>query len=82
MTTDAKLVRKIVRYVDNKPVQIYRHYSGRFMFGSQCIGFYGGFDECAAVAKKIQSKTGKSYRTDSLGLDYIYYFPSILDPSI
>jgi hypothetical protein len=77
--TDTKLVKKIVRYLENKPVTIYRYYSGRFMFGCTCIGFYGELNECEAIAQTIQKKTGRSFRSDNLGFNIIYYFPSITD---
>ena len=74
------LLKKIVRFVEKKSVTVYRHYSGRFMFGERCVGFYGNGDECAAVAEFIKRKTGQSYRFDNLGLDMIYYFQNIKDP--
>jgi hypothetical protein len=75
------LVHKIIRYCRNKEVRIYRHYSGRGMFGRECIGFYGEEHECAAIAVTIKKKTGYDYCRDNLGYDKIYYFPDIADPS-
>jgi hypothetical protein len=75
-----KTVKKIINFIENKPVKVFRHYSGRFLFGAQCIGFFGDRDECAFVAEFIKRKTGQSYRSDNLGLDMIYYFPYIADP--
>jgi hypothetical protein len=49
------------------------------MFGKECIGFIGTDIECITVAEIIKRKTGKSYCSDNLGLDMIYYFPDIED---
>jgi hypothetical protein len=76
-----QLVRKIIRYCRKKHVRICRHYSGRGMFGRTCIGFYGDSRECAEIAVTIKKKTGYNYYRDNLGLDMIYYFPDIADPS-
>jgi hypothetical protein len=76
-----ELVQKIIRFCHKKNVTISRHYSGRGMFGKQCIGFYGDSGECAAVAVFIRRKTGYDYCRDNFGLDMIYYFPDIHDPS-
>jgi hypothetical protein len=77
--SNATLVKKIVRLAKSRGLRPYRAYSGRCMFGSQCIGFYGEDAECAALAILVKKKTGKSFSRDSLGLDMIYYFPSIQD---
>jgi hypothetical protein len=75
----SELVQKIIRYCNKKQVKIYRHYSGRGMFGRECIGFCGNDHDCAEVAVFIKKKTGHDYCRDSLGCDYIYYFPNIVD---
>jgi hypothetical protein len=75
-----KLVHKIIRYCRKKHIRVHRHYSGRFMFGNECIGFSGTDHDCAAIAVFIRKKTGYDYRRDNMGLDMIYYFPDIADP--
>jgi hypothetical protein len=76
-----QLVHKIIRYCRKKRIRVYRHYSGRGMFGKECIGFCGEDHECAAIAVFISKKTGYDYSRDNMGLDMIYYFPDITDPS-
>jgi hypothetical protein len=75
-----QLVRKIIRYRRKNHIRVYRHYSGRGMFGKECIGFCGDDHDCAAIAVFIRKKTGYDYCRDNLGLDMIYYFPDISDP--
>ena len=77
--TDKQLVQKIVRLAENRGLTPYRRYSGRCMFGAMCIGFVGDNAECAALASLIKRKTGKSFSSDNMGLDMIYYFSSITD---
>jgi hypothetical protein len=77
--TDKKLVQRIIRYLKDKPVEVYRHYSGRGMFGRRCIGFVGDRGDCEEIAYRIKRKTDKSFSGDSMGLDWIVYFPYILD---
>ena len=77
--TNRQIVKKIVRIAENRGLTPYRGYSGRGMFGSKCIGFCGDNGECAALAGLIKRKTGISFSYDNMGLDMIYYFPSIED---
>ena len=74
-----KLISKICRVARNRGLTSYRRYSGRMMFGKQCIGFYGEKGVCFAVAEFIKRKTGHQYHYDNLGLDTICYFPDIED---
>ena len=76
-----KLVQKIIRYCRKKHIRVHRHYSGRFMFGKECLGFSGSDHDCATIAVFIRKKTGHDYRRDNMGLDMIYYFPDIADPN-
>jgi hypothetical protein len=72
---------KVIRYVEKKSeVTVHRHYSGRCMFGERCFGFVGYHEDCAPIAQYITRKTGKSFRSDNMGKEMIYYFPSIADP--
>jgi hypothetical protein len=73
------LVQKIIRYCQKKGIRVSRHYSGRGMFGKECIAFYGTARECTTIAEFIKRKTAYSYNYDQFGLDWIYYFPDIED---
>ena len=71
---------------DNAEATLYPDYSGRGMYGSQCVGFSvrGGNAE-ARVTKAIIRSLDDAFademlsalRTDSLGLGTIVYFPGI-----
>jgi hypothetical protein len=80
-SVNRKLVRKIIRLCRKKKIRVYRHYAGRYMFRKECIGFCGSDYECIELAVLIRKKTGYNYCRDNLGLDKIYYFPGISDPS-
>lgn len=61
-----------------------RSYSGRAMFGSQCVGVSADSESGAALFLVLVSKSdsdlaeslAKNLRTDSLGSGIIAYFPS------
>ena len=73
-----KLIAKIKRIAENRGLSFRDDYSGRFMFGAECIGFVGENAECAALACLIRRKTGEEFRYDNMGKsDMIYYFPSL-----
>jgi hypothetical protein len=78
--TSSELVNKIIRFCRKKHVSVHRHYSGRCMFGRECIGFEGNHHDCDEVAVYIRKKTGYDYCRDNMGLGMIYYFPDINDP--
>ena len=72
--TTKKLIAKIVRLAELRGLDARTDYSGRFMFGQQCVGIVGEPGECAALASLIKKKTGFAYRSDSMGMyDQIYY---------
>jgi tRNA(Ile2) C34 agmatinyltransferase TiaS len=77
--TDKSLVKRIVRFLEDKPVRVYRHYSGRGMYGRRCIGFVGDRSDCEGLGYRIKRKTGAPFSVDNMGLDFIVYFPSISD---
>jgi hypothetical protein len=61
-----------------------RHYSGRAMFGSLCLGVSGSERNAAKFLVAVAKEDGeladllvRSYRTDSLGNAIIAYFESI-----
>jgi len=56
--SNKQLIRKICRVARKRGLKPYRGYSGRMMFGKQCIGFYGEKGVCFAVAELVKRKTG------------------------
>jgi len=72
-----KLIKKIERLAENRGLEFRTDYSGRGMFGKDCVGIVGENGECAALASLIQRKTGYRYSSDNMGRDMVYYFPAI-----
>lgn len=68
-------IEAIARDVDG---EVYRHYSGRAMYGSQCLGVVCPYASEAIEAAARRGITGA--RTDSMGRDYIVYWPALADP--
>lgn len=65
-------IRKLANKVNGK---VYEHYSGRGMFGDDCMGVIcSDINKCLLQAGNLCLK---NVRTDNMGLDYIVYFPSI-----
>lgn len=61
----------------------YREYSGRGMYGKECVGVRTDYPN--ATLADIVEETGyadliRSHRVDSMGLSYILYFPGLLLP--
>jgi hypothetical protein len=77
--TNEELIAMVIKEAKKAGLRVRRHYSGRAMFGANCIGIVGELDECIYVGKKIEKKTGKSIAWDNMALEYIVYFPSISD---
>jgi len=77
--TNEQLVKMICRIVKKRGLKLSRGYSGRFMYGKTCVGFYGDLGPCVATAEFIKKKIGRSYSRDNLGFDTICYFPDIED---
>lgn len=66
------MLRRVAKRLDGT---IYRHYSGRAMFGRCCPGIvYEGRADC-----KFPKLLGQPM-FDRMGLDTIVYFPSVNDP--
>jgi hypothetical protein len=74
-----QLIRKICRAAKKRGLKPYRGYSGRYMLGQKCVGFYGEQGTCFALAEFIKRKTGHHYNYDNLALDTVCYFPAIED---
>ena len=71
---------------DNADATLYPDYSGRSMYGSQCVGFSvrGGNAESRVTRAIVRSLDDafademlSALRTDSLGLGVVVYFPGI-----
>lgn len=84
---------KLAIIISQAELRAHRKYSGRGMFGKQCIGFYveqGDSLMGAASVMMLAAQGGpseleelheafQSARTDSMGKGTIVYFPSIED---
>lgn len=66
--------------------EVYENYSGRGMFGKNCLGItvenleHGLFRLGRAIGEEDFSfmvKEVENFRTDNLGRDYIIYFPKL-----
>ena len=84
----ADLIRKFCEE-NSEQYSIYEGYSGRFMFGSRCIGIVvkHGYSYVDMLVKLTQYLDKSEYKdetlelegvsVDELGLDTIVYFPKI-----
>lgn len=52
-----------------------RCYSGRFMFGAECVGVVAKYDVLMKAIK--QYKLLPEAKVDSMGLDHIAYWPEV-----
>jgi hypothetical protein len=57
-------------------LRVYHNYSGRGMFGKTCIGVVGSMEDLDCLLGEVKG-AGRGLRKDSLGLDYIYYWPAL-----
>lgn len=57
--------------------RVYRHYSGRGMYGAQCLGVECGDVPACIEAAACHGLTGA--RWDNMGCDYIVYWPKLAD---
>lgn len=69
-----KQLKSVERLAERIGGEVYRHYSGRGMFGRGCPGIVYK----SADGVRFPPSLGRA-STDSLGLDRIVYFPSITD---
>lgn len=58
---------------------VYRHYSGRFMFGATCVGVEG--DNLAAILEAAGARGLRGARHDQLGKGWIVYWPHLSLPA-
>ena len=70
--------------VEDSGADVYERYSGRFMYGEQCVGFVGSPSVVAKVFARlgaaqdtadVAEQMAEVMRTDNMGLDMIFYFP-------
>lgn len=74
---------------DSGEVEFYNGYSGRGMYGEQCVGITGSFSDCMLViAELIKAEREESgfndmvdqlldFKQDSMGRDVILYWPDL-----
>lgn len=72
----------ILEIADDLNATPYRAYSGRGMYGAECVGLctsdYANEHDIISAARR---RGIKGERTDSLGRRVIVYWPAILDPN-
>jgi hypothetical protein len=54
---------------------VYRHYSGRFMFGATCVGVSG--NDLAAILEAAGARGLRGARHDQMGKGWIVYWPHL-----
>lgn len=79
----AHIVNTALDFVEDG-LRLHERYSGRGMYGEQCVAFYGGDTRAFLVSLAIDAPEDtredfrdmlKNERSDNLGLDMVYYFP-------
>lgn len=88
-------IAELIRYVaedGNEDTSFRNNYSGRGMYGRECVGIVGSEDDCKAlmaeVIKEAHARGDEvefddvvdmmfDYSQDSMGLDVIIYWPHI-----
>lgn len=87
------LARIIEKYCDQELIQFYPDYSGRNMYGRECVGYVterGVVREILSLIQYISSNSEdeeyclsdyieelKGCKVDDMGMDTILYFPNI-----
>lgn len=67
---------RIVEYAVSNGLNVRNNYSGRWMFGKLCLGVVGSMPELDALLSNVKG-ANEGLCKDNMGLDYIYYWPSI-----
>lgn len=70
------LKEKIVEKAAELGLDTRNNYSGRGMFGRTCLGVVGSMQDLDTLLSEVKG-SAKGLRKDSMGLDYIYYWPDI-----
>jgi hypothetical protein len=68
--------KKIIATAKSMSLNIYHNYSGRGMLGRTCLGVVGTMQDLDILLSEVKG-SGKGVKKDSMGLDYIYYWPEI-----
>jgi len=77
MTTNKKIIEEISEEVGG---EVRYDYSGRGMFGRQCMGIVTGNPQLVIDLAKKHRKL-KQYCQDNMGLEYIIYWPYVTKES-
>lgn len=72
------IVEKIQEAADAAGAQYYDDYSGRFMYGDCCPGVVGDIYTLMEVLANLSPNLRKTFKQDSMGQKYIYYWPGIV----
>jgi hypothetical protein len=67
---------RIVEYANRNGLDIRDDYSGRGMFGKQCLGVVGSIAELDALLNRVEG-SNEGLCKDSMGKEFIYYWPSV-----
>lgn len=69
-------IKKIKEYAEEHELQYYPKYSGRGMFGKDCVGFVCSHTEMSDIIAELGIEGA---HWDQLGLDMIVYYPELQD---
>jgi hypothetical protein len=72
------MVEKIKEAANVTDVRYCENYSGRYMFGDCCPGVIGDIHTLAEVLANLPSELRKTFKQDSMGREYIYYWPNLV----
>jgi hypothetical protein len=67
---------KIIKKAEELGLNVYHDYSGRGMFGKNCLGVVGAMHDLDTLLSEVEG-SAEGLRKDNMGLDYIYYWPDI-----
>lgn len=78
-------INDILSAAELEPMAVYADYSGRCMYGEECLGFVIDHNAQMRLGRALAQVLGEELakeveghaRTDSMGLDMIVYFPGV-----
>jgi hypothetical protein len=70
------LKNEIVNKAREMELEIRSNYSGRWMFGETCLGVVGSMLALDTLLSEVKG-SAKGLKKDSMGLEYIYYWPEL-----
>ena len=81
-TVSLQLISEALTEADLAESAVYTNYSGRGMYGKECLGIVGSLGELLQFVLAMESLGQdttwvQNVRQDSMGLDSIFYWPSI-----